>query len=226
MTLGPSDGSRPTGFRWFRRDRSRSTACAATLHPRLLAGLAVMRPRRIRREYGAVLSSLHNSSSVFVFGMTDTKPTSFSSSAKTDADWRAELTPSSTASFARRAPSVPSAASCGTSTDPASTAVPAAAPNSSTPRPSSSPAPAGRASSPRPIPWRSRPRRTSAGSDPDRGAVRHLRRAPGARLRRRPEPDRPPLLHQFGGAQARPEGVALAAAARPCRPSGSEVPRE
>ena len=34
-----------------------------------------------------------------------------------------------------------------------------------------------------------------------------LRRAPGPRLRRRPEPDRPALLHQLGGAQARSGGV-------------------
>ena len=38
-------------------------------------------------------------------------------------------------------------------------------------------------------------------------AVRHVRRPPGACLQRRPRPNRPSLLHQFGGAGARSEGL-------------------
>ena len=43
---------------------------------------------------------------------------------------------------------------------------------------------------------------------PDRGAVRGLRRASRARLRRRPRAHRAPILHQLGGAQAGSEGGA------------------
>ena len=46
--------------------------------------------------------------------------------------------------------------------------------------------------------------------DADRGALPPLRRPPRPRLRRRPEPDRPALLHQLGVAPVRAGGRAEA----------------
>ena len=139
-----------------------------------------------------------------VRSMSDTDTTQTTSpAAKTDAEWRAELTPSSTASSARRAPSVPSPAPCGTSTGPGPTAAPGAARSCSIRREVrvgdrlaellQAGGPSCRRGGDRPLVLH----------DPDRGQLRELWRPPRPRLQRRPEPDRPALLHQLRIAQAR-----------------------
>ena len=80
---------------------------------------------------------------------------------------------------------------------PASTAAPGAAPSSSAPRPSSTRAPAGRASSSRHHSKASRCAPTRHTGWSGGSAVQGLRRPSRPRLRRRPEPDRPALLHQL-----------------------------
>ncbi len=47
--------------------------------------------------------------------------------------------------------------------------------------------------------------RPQPGHGPQRGGVHGVRRPPGTRLRRRPQADRPALLHELGGAAVRQE---------------------
>ena len=105
--------------------------------------------------------------------------------------------PRSTTCCASRAPSARSPAPTGTTRTTASTAARAAARSCSAPTPSSTPAPAGRASSTR---WTHDAVETADRQQPlhapHRGRLQALRRPPRARLRRRPGPDRPALLHQ------------------------------
>ena len=97
-----------------------------------------------------------------------------------------------------------SQASTGTATTTACTAARRAAPSCSTPTPSSSRARAGRASrSPRSPTPSSCVATCSARHGPHRGRVPPLRRPPRSRLRRRPRPDRPALLHQLAVARPR-----------------------
>ena len=105
--------------------------------------------------------------------------------------------PSSTRSPARRAPSGRSPASTSTPRTTAPTAASPAATSSSAPTPSSTPAPAGRASSSRRQRRRRDPPRQQPLHAPHRGRLRPLRFAPRSRLRGRPRPDRPALLHQL-----------------------------
>ena len=70
--------------------------------------------------------------------------------------------------------------------------------------PSSSRAPAGRASPSRWWPTRSRSRPTQPRHGARGGRLPQVRRPPGPRLRRRPRPDRPALLHELLQPRARP----------------------
>ena len=77
------------------------------------------------------------------------------------------------------------------------TAAPAAGRPCSAPTPSSSRGRAGPASPSRPWPTPSSSTRTDLRHAPHRGHLPGLRRPPGPRLRRRPRPHRPALLHQL-----------------------------